>query len=433
MSFHQQLYDQLCAKVAPNKKFLLFKVAQNWDWPPDANVVSPAEHELVGTMPALVDEGEDPFYTSSGTDIYGAYKTALFSVKIDTTEEQEELNQIDSSMEGILAEQQKVYGEYLAAWKASGLSESHQEEWKKESGWGLKLSMHMNMMPAFQKEEQSLLDSFNGTYNAAITAIKEKDGFAKIMRGDKMKDVPNFIVSENGLEWRVKVANGQSDMTVVKLSTSHQSTSPAPKKTFKDSKFLKFLNKITHHKVVSRRLLSYNSQLAQPQIGPSGLFLVNSMQKWKPLSESVDIESDNTNIDITFEAFTMVNVKPDPDWYYSAYLNKVGQSGSWRDGRTTEQVFGSGGFHSVITGFVAVYRPSFVITTSSKFYTKIKAIVANGGRFSLGPFSFGTLSPSSDQLDYTSCVSEKTIVIQSKFPYGQIVGVSVQNPYENFN
>ena len=50
---------------------------QNWDWPPDANVVSPAEHGLVGTMPALMR-------------VKILDKTALFSVEVDTTEEQEE-------------------------------------------------------------------------------------------------------------------------------------------------------------------------------------------------------------------------------------------------------------------------------------------------------------------------------------------------------
>ena len=110
MSFQQQLYDQIRAKVAPpNEKFLLFKVAMNWDWEPDANFIHEVEHQLVGTMPALVPEGEDPFYESSSIDIYDAYTAALDSVKLDVSEEQQELNQIDANTETIFEQQKKTY------------------------------------------------------------------------------------------------------------------------------------------------------------------------------------------------------------------------------------------------------------------------------------------------------------------------------------
>lgn len=422
MNFQQQLYDQIRAMVAPqNKKFLLFNVAINWDWAPDANFVHEVEHELVGTMPALVAEGEDPFYVSSGTDIYDAYKTVLESVKVDVTEEQKELDEIDASMETILEQQQKTYAEFLATWKASGLPESEFDQWKMMSGWGLRLSMHMAEVPALQNEKQLLLDSFNASYNSAVEAIKQRDGFAKVIKNGKVEEVPNYIVTDNGITWRTKIAGRKSHMTAIKLSTNTPPVASVSEKRrkFQDDKFLTFSADF-----------SDASEGALPS--PISFPLIQSGSISRP-KRTVNIESDVTDINITFEAFTMVNVKPDPSWYHAAYLNKVAQSNGWRDGKTTEQVFGPCGFHSVVTGFVAVYRPSFEISTSSKFFNKIKGIVASGGCFTLGPFSFGALAPSSEEMDFSSQISEEEIVIQSEFPYAKIIGVIVQNPCGSMN
>ena len=138
-------------------------------------------------------------------------------------------------------------------------------------------------------------------------------------------------------------------------------------------------------------------------------------------SKQAGLEAEReTTIVITFEALTLVNVNPDPSWYYPTYLNKVGQLGQWQEGRTNEDVFGPGGFHSIVTGFVAAYRPKFEITKSNASLGKA---LSKGHGLSLGPIPVDTSGK-----DFMSTRNGDTITIQSNSTYGQILGVCVQNP-----
>ena len=222
-----------------------------------------------------------------------------------------------------------------------------------------------------------------------------------------MKCVPNFIVPVNGIEWRDRHAGNSS--VIHKIRLLYQSASK------EHSSFLTF----------SRDRSTGNDS-------SSKTFPEMSIASFVPFeqNESLHIEDDtDTSITISFNAFERVNVKPDPDWYHSAYLNKVARLGSWLDGQTTEQVFGPSGFHSVVTGFVVVYRPSFTISTSSLYYDTVKRIITEGNQFTLGPFSFGTLnSPSEKDFTFESSDPEEVLTIQSEATYAQILGIVVQNP-----
>ena len=210
--------------------------------------------------------------------------------------------------------------------------------------------------------------------------------FIYYMQGSSTEDVPNFIVPTNGIEWRNEQAGNSSVIHNIRLS--YQSASKP---------FINWSHFLTY---------SWSHLIPSRGNDPSSKTLPHiSIASFSPFNSSSDkvlnIEDDyNTGMTISFEGSTIVNVNPDPEWYYSAYLNKVARLGSWQDGQTTEQIFGPSGFHSVITGFVAVYRPSFSISTSSQFYDIIKGIVTTGNQFTLGPFSFGTLNSPSEK-DYS--------------------------------
>ena len=151
MSFQQQLYDQIRKTVAPNKDFLIFKTAKNWDWKPSVGFTDPAEHQLIGTMPSPVGD-KDPFYQSSGASIYNAYKGALYSVKLTTTpEHREQIKKVDEDIAEVQAEQEANYRKYQSAWENSGLPDSEKEEWKENTGWEammrIKCSVHMQLLP----------------------------------------------------------------------------------------------------------------------------------------------------------------------------------------------------------------------------------------------------------------------------------------------
>ena len=191
--------------------------------------------------------------------------------------------------------------------------------------------------------------------------------FKIMLKGrDQPSSVPNFIVPVNGIMWRDRHVGNSS--VIHKIRLLYQPAS----KPFKHSNFLTF---------------SGNHSTGNDS--SSKTFPEMSIASFIPFerNESLRVEdSIDTSITISFKVIERVNVKPDPDWYYSAYLNKVAQLGGWLHGQTTEQVFGPSGFHSVVTGFVAVYRPSFTISTSSQFYEMIKDIITEGNQFYLGAF-----------------------------------------------
>ena len=115
-----------------------------------------------------------------------------------------------------------------------------------------------------------------------------------------------------------------------------------------------------------------------------------------------------------------MNANPDPEWYHQAYLKKIGQLNKWLDHRTTDQVFGPQGFHYIVTGFVAVYRPSIQISTSSSSLSTIKQAAGGSGGISIGPFGFSASgSGGSSKFDLSEGSGDITITSQTT---GRLLG-----------
>lgn len=457
MSFIQQLYDQIRDKFAPGENFLLLKTGKNWDWPPNAGFVEKKEHYLVSTMPApVVGERESPYYVPSGADIYDAYRTTLNSVKLDITEEfKAQLAEVDENITTTLKVQRDTYKKYQDAWSESGNDPSEKEEWKELNGWDVQLSLQREQLLTLQQRRQNILSAQTTDHNRALKAIKERKGFVKMYDGTKIREVPHFLVSENGIVWRDKVAGGKGNRIVIELSTPREpqagsavagnnflllSTNSGDTEKGKnegdvtktkfapDAKFFSF--------DVSEEISPPTTTLLGAATGSTGstgswydIFTTPFITPAIPAIRA-DTESRSTSIRMTFEAATLVSVKPDPEWYHSAYINKIGQTRNWLDDRTSEDVFGPQGFHSIVTGFIAVYHPLIEITTRNESIRR--NINSRTSHFSVGPFSFSQSAKEEEEEEEEEAFalreSGDTITIDSKSNYARIIGVIVQKP-----
>ena len=434
MSFQQQLYDQIRDNVAPDKDFLLFKTAAAWDWQPNVGFVHPKEHQLVGTMPAPIGD-EGPFYKSSGASIFNAYKTTLDSVDLEPSPEYEQkLKSMDDQIATAQAELQASNAKCKEAWKDSDEPDSKEDEWKEDNGWDVILQTKKDSLHDLVARRKQMVAASKDAHQMAMDALDDKRGFVKMIKSSgQAEEVPNFIVPVNGIEWKTQVAGGHGNRTSIHLTSSaHKSHTGNRKKCL-----VKIGEGKEVHKPVDKRLqfghdvsyFSFNKNQGSASKddfhGTNAQGMTNLLaitpQPLRPdqSSDPVDFEKDTT-VNITFEALTLVNVTPDPDWYYPTYLNKVGQLGKWLNGRTNEDVFGPGGFHSVVTGFVAAYQPSFEISTTN---TELRESLLKGSGFALGPIPIDT----SRKDDLTP--TEKTISVKSNSEYAQILGVCVQNPW----
>ena len=88
--------------------------------------------------------------------------------------------------------------------------------------------------------------------------------------------------------------------------------------------------------------------------------------------------------------------------------------------------------HSVVTGFVAGYRPTLTLTTSKSAKDEIKKKLDGKLKLSVGPLSFGKGSLSGSGSTETSNLKEdkESIEIKSESDCPQILGVIVANPMD---
>lgn len=184
MSYQEQFYAQLREKVAPpGENFLMFKIALNWDWAPPAvpGFVDSVEHGLVGTMPKLASEEEEPFYESSGTDIYDAYRIAFSCVKVDEAKRKRKLKKVKEEIKHTSDEQQEEYEKYREEWEATNLPESKKEEWERNTGWDRRLEGYKDQLASLAKQEYSIV---HDDYYQALAAIQEEKGFVHMLKDE---------------------------------------------------------------------------------------------------------------------------------------------------------------------------------------------------------------------------------------------------------
>lgn len=392
MTLQQQLYDKLLDQFASGSgDFLIYKTQDTWDWKRQANEIPSAAFSLAGFMPAPSDEG--PFYMGGATNIYDAYKSTVNSVKLEVSDEhKQQMIALEEDINSTQVAKREEYMRYLQDYKDNG-GGADEEDWKKMTGWDVKLTQYDKQMEALTKKKDDIIKESNADHNEAVEALDGKKGFVSMMRSGNFTKVPNYIIDKDAIEWRTKVSRGQGNKVSLNLSTGSNYTAK-----YKDKSF--------------RANVSF--------------FYYDVTSKSR---ESLNIEKEKTNINISFDAVTTVNVRPDPEWYHQSYLNKIGQLGKWIDDRTTAQVFGSpNGFHSVVTGFVVVYKPSIEVSISGSSYSKMKTAVNSKKGFGFGPFFFHGESSSSES---SQCVTEERngrLVIKSESKYGQIIGVLARSP-----
>ena len=394
MSLQQQLYDALLDHVSPGEgSFLIHKTNDIWDWKRDDAKINPAAYSLVGFMPAP-PTSEGPFYMPGASSIYQAYRSVISSVKLEVSDEQkQQLMSLEESMAAVQAKKNENYKTYLYEYNSDG-KPADEDEYRKMTGWDVKIKMYDDELKELLRKKDEILKRSNVDHYDVVAALDKEKGFTGMFKSGKVSNVPNYIIDKQAIEWRDKVSNGQGNTVTIQLSSRDRHESRT-KETF--SAGVRF-------------------------------FFFFSIGGGSSSRETVNIEEEETNITIKFDAINTVNVRPDPEWYNQPYLNKIGQLNQWLDRRSTEQIFGlPGGFHSVVTGFVVVYQPSVEISTSASCREQMKSAIKGGGGFGFGPFFFGG-GGSRKEERYDLSEKDGKLVLKSQSKYGQIIGVLVNNP-----
>lgn len=399
MSLLQQLYDKLYENISPdNKSFYIHKTGLMFDWQPKPLGVNYAQQQMVSVMPSYIEKGKSPFYSSSGTYIYDAYGTVLTSAKLDASiEQQQQLQGIDDQLSVLMAKRQKnnnMYSEMYKDAKGTDPNFPSYTDWLKENLYWDILHSDDEAIKMLTKKKSDIASASSFKWNEAYAALNSKAGFVKMMDPNETTstDVPNFVLGQNAIEWRNKVAGGKGNAVGITLSNS---------KEYKSTSDFRF---------------------------DAGISIYNFSASGGGGRDTLNLDKDKTTISIELEALDTINVTPDQRWYFQAYLNNLGQQGKWLNGQTTEQVFGPQGFHSVITGLVVCYRPTITMSTSSSNLETIKTVAKGGGGFSVGPFTFGG-SGDYEGSTYDYKDNGASVTIKSKSEYGRVLGVMVKNPY----
>ena len=398
MSLQQQLYDKICEIIdlSGSQRFLLCSSAIDWDWPvAQDGYIERKEYSFVGYMPQPV-EADKLYFARSDKELFQAYSTVINSVNPTKPDQyHHKLGELDNQ---IAAAKAKLDNDTVlmnqAMKDAKELPEFNLKDWMVSSGWGGMLEANRKALQTLNEDKIEFIDSWDDPRKDAVEALDQREserpgpGYVWMMNGGRTEIYPNFYVEKNGQEWARKVRSGGVP-TEIELSTCIQQSQPQEKR---------------------------NAVQKGVDLGKAVFKLMN------PLAGKQDAE--HAKVSIKFKAITTVSVRPDPSWYKTGYLSKIGRENHWKE-PTTETLLGSNGIlHAVIVGFVAVYEPSFAIHSSEK---KLKQ--AGELNISLPPLINGSIpvcGSTSEGGCKKACITKDSATIESSGQSPQIIGVIIE-------
>ena len=432
MSLQKQLYDKLLESIhlSGSEKFLLCSTPIDWDWPfAQEGYINKSEYDFVGYMPQPVEE-DKLYYTPSDKEVFQAYSTVINSVNPTRSDHyHQELSDIDNQITAAKAklDENKAYMEEAkkGAQNQVGFKE---KDWMESSGWKGILDASRKALQALLDDKNDLIENWDNPRKEALDAINRKaeenpsQGYAKMMNRGEIYIYPNFRVDKNGQEWARQVRTGRIGTPTQILLNMHTNQQSKVRPNFAENLgFNPFLNFGIRMLVPGGRLI------------PDILF---------DNSDTEGQEEEETKLSIKYQAITTVSVRPDPGWYKSGYLSKIGRDNYWKEpSDSTETMLGTNGIlHSVIVGFVAIYGPSYSIQMSKSALENAKHATEfnNDFNISLPPFINGRVpisghSEAVNDLKPTSLASSflnDSLIIESNTEYPQIIGVIIDRPHQ---
>lgn len=411
MNLQQQLHDKFREnmQLSESQQLLLCSTPVDWDWPvAQHGYIEKSEYDFVGYMPQPVEEGK-LYFTRSDREVFQAYSTVIESVNPAKSDQyHEELGNIDNEIKDAKSELDKdndlmKKGLEEARKEPKKEPEFDEETWKEISGWKSILDADLKALETLTDDKKYLIENWDNLREEAVKAIGRRQaesigpGYVKMMNRGKIFTYPNFDVDKNSQQWAQKIrtersgAIGLLEGFMISTNMGHEDES------------------LLHGglKVFGKSIFSFH--------------------KDKYLEES------DVRISIKYKAHTKVSVHPDSGWYKSDYLSQICQDNHWKHPKdSSETMFGSKGtLHSIISGFIAVYQPSYNIQMSEK---ASKEEHANEFYISLPPFINGPIPGfSASGNSVRSFMSSRleannSITIESHSEYPQIVGIIVNKP-----
>lgn len=388
--------------------FLVSKTGMRWDWErATPGSINKYDYDLAGTMPLRQKGDTEPSY-EPGQELSNAYDTVLYAInRGSSATHDQQLKKINNELSSYLVKKRQDFLTYKAL-KAKEASKPgfDEEEWKSGMGWDVKLKRYDGKIKDLQREI-GMFEVNDPIYKKIREALSERENF--LTRIQDGVEVPPCIITANGPEWATSVAEGQGNRVTIQLKSSKG------------------------HEHKSQVGGSFNAGVKLFSFIPFGVKGGVSGSK-----ENVKLEKEATDISITFEAFETFSVNRGK-WFNMAYLKKIASENRWEAGHTTDEMLGRDGIlHSVVTGFVAAYRPSLTITASKSANNEVKKNLEAKLGLSIGPVFFeggavsggGSLSGGGSSATYDFQEEGQTITIKSKANYPQILGVIVANPLE---
>lgn len=366
-----------------------------WDWPvAERGFIEQNEYNLVGYMPQ-----QDPcYYIRSTQEVFEAYSTVIKSAKLTQTREYlEELRVLDNSIAEARARLDDNTARMKVDQEKTKMSDDKFDEaqWLKESGWEDTLEADRKAKKTLEDKKVELSEEWDSQHKQALDAINQKPdctlGYVRIMtKQESLPVAPNFRVSTNGLEWARQVK--------VKGGTSAEIMLSKPPSLLEKMKTRLGLSKDFMLEIIG---------------GPD-----------KATNFNLQAERGECTISIKFKAYTTVPVSPDPDWYHSGYLSFLAKRNLWKNRLSADCIFGNGGiFHSIITGFIAIYQPTLTIRLPRTSAQSVKKALSGSTSVSLGSFTFDT-----SEQDFSETDNEDSITFASTADTPQIIGVLVDKP-----
>lgn len=335
--------------------FLISKTGKSWDWasaPPGS--IDKFDYDLAGTMPLRQKGDQEPSY-APGTELSDAYETVLFSIK--RAHPTGDMKKIQNQLAFLQAKKSAEFYTYQAL-KAKEAAKPgfNEEEWKEGTDWVTRLTMYDDEIEEC-KNDLKLFKVNDPIYNKIRGALDSKQDF--LIRVQDKKEVPPYSITANGPQWAQMVAGGKGNRIEIKLSSADIND----KKRQGGGRFQ-----------AGVKLFSFIPFGIKGGISGS--------------EERMKIEKESTEISIAFEAIETFQVSRG-DWFNLSFLKKVADEDRWGDGHTTQQMLGRDGIlHSVVTGFVAAYRPSLTITASKSANAEVKKKLEGNLGLSIGPVFF---------------------------------------------
>lgn len=416
MSLENEMYEKLMNSIDPSgTKFLMCRAARDWDWPvAEKGCIQEQAYALIGYLPQAVEDGK-PYFTPSDKDVFQAYSSVINAVSPSSSDA---YDQAVKDVEQKITAARRKLGDDRDSMNEEMKEEKNnegfdKESWMKDMGWDGVLAGDRESLAKYNAELSEIVKKWNPDHAAALKAIAEdptmeRKGFVKMHTAGKFEVYPNFLVGVDGIDWARKARLGKAGGS----------------KGFDLS--------------ISSMDLKESESKVGFEAGLKLFFLKVFGVKGKAERSTMETEVKKMTVSINFKAHTTVDVHADPGWYNSSYLAKVFNDDRWKEpSDTKEKIFGKEGFHSIITGFVAVFQPSITIKMSESAMKKAKFALEGSIDIDVPPFTAGGIpgisasaeaKGSRSQSSLSSRIEGNSITIESKSDFPQILGVYVSPP-----